>query len=1020
MVDRRGRVYEPTVGPRLRWLLRLVFVLFALVGANSVYLFSLKLLNWYTGQEYRNHWFPWMILAHLALGILLMLPVIVFVALHLRVALKRPNRVAVKMGLLLLTAAVVVFVTGILMMFKRDLFPSNSLSGQVTYWLHVVSPLAIVLLYVLHRLAGPRIRWHYAWGWAAAVVALVGGMVFLHSQDPRHWFVQGAGEEYFFPSLARTAGHNGQNPFIPVAALSNNEYCQKCHPNAFAQWYHSVHHFSSFNNLPYRQSVLEMRQVLAVVAEEEAKRLGLTDPAQIAGLRKRYVQATRWCAGCHDPVPFFSGAFDDDRFFEDLEVHFPLDGSLWNDPSKKKRPEAHAGITCVSCHSITNINSVRGNADYTIEEPLHYPFAYSEHPLLQAINEYLIKAYPDLHKRTFLKPFHRSTEFCSVCHKVHLPKEVNHYKWIRGQNHYDSWHNSGASGFGARSFYHPVQAKRCQDCHMPLTDSRDFGNIEGKIHHHLFLGANTALPALRKYFQETRRLDPVGDEDDVIRLHQQFLRDKRLRVDLFGLRDGGEIDNPLHVLRPHIPELEPGKTYLLEVVVRNLGVGHEFTQGTADSNEVWLQVRLRARGDILLASGELDEYGYVDAWGHFLNALILDRRGYRIDRRNPKDIFVPLFNHQLPPSSSQVVHYRFRVPEGVSGPLTLEVRLQYRKFDRIFQDFFMGRRRHLHASVLAAVAPWPGGSLLADLAGRAGWYHVLEQNRGPELPITTLAEDRVVLHLRGEEPLQGQSAPAELWERWNDFGIGLLLQGDEGAERGLLREAEKAFQQVIALRPDYADAYLNLARLYLKEGRLRALAQVLEKARQVQPAYFKTAWLRGELNLQNGRLDEAIEDFRAVLSTRIPERGFNFGSDREIRRRLAEALFQKAQGEPSGSPEYLALLQEAAEEFHRVLAIDPEDRLAHYWLDRVYRLLGDRERSEHHRLAYETYQIDDNARDYAVRTFRQRHPWADRAAQAVIIYGLRPMGVPDDIPVNRELAGFGPRRRLKRDAVTRP
>ena len=27
-----------------------------------------------------------------------------------------------------------------------------------------------------------------------------------------------------------------------------------------------------------------------------------------------WVKASRWCAGCHDPVPFFSGAFDDPKF----------------------------------------------------------------------------------------------------------------------------------------------------------------------------------------------------------------------------------------------------------------------------------------------------------------------------------------------------------------------------------------------------------------------------------------------------------------------------------------------------------------------------------------------------------------------------------------------------------------------------------------------------------------------------------------------------------------------------------
>src|SRR6185436_2623987 len=132
-----------------------------------------------------------------------------------------------------------------------------------------------------------------------------------------------------------------------------------------------------------------------------------------------------------------------------------------------------AGITCTVCHAITNVNSTRGNAHYTIEEPIHYPFAFSKNPLLQFVNNQMIKAKPAFHKQTFLKDFHRTAEFCSTCHKVSLPKELNNYKeFLRGQNHYDSYLLSGVSGHGARSFYYPDKAKsNCAECHMPLQAS---------------------------------------------------------------------------------------------------------------------------------------------------------------------------------------------------------------------------------------------------------------------------------------------------------------------------------------------------------------------------------------------------------------------------------------------------------------------------------------------------------------------------------------------------------------------
>ncbi len=202
------------------------------------------------------------------------------------------------------------------------------------------------------------------------------------------------------------------------------------------------------------------------------------------------------------------------------------------------------------CHSITNIDSTRGNGAYTIEEPEHYPFAFSENAVLQYINRQLIKAKPAMHKKTFLKPFHKTAEFCSVCHKVHLPKELNHDRWIRGQNHLDSFMLSGVSGHGARSFYYPDKAKaKCADCHMPAQESDDFGAHlfaeaeKPSIHNHLFVGANTAIGHWKGF-------------PDAVKAHQEFLKDS-VRIDLFGLRQGNVVTAPLVApLRKDLPRAE--------------------------------------------------------------------------------------------------------------------------------------------------------------------------------------------------------------------------------------------------------------------------------------------------------------------------------------------------------------------------------------------------------------------------------------------------------------------------------
>jgi len=713
--------YVRAVGPRLRILLYVIFGLVAVLGANSAYLGSITLLGWLkraSGETYENYFYMYMFLAHLALGLVLVLPVIVFGIIHIKNAGNRPNRRAVRVGYLLFAVSLVLLFTGLALVRIQGIFDlKNPNVRSAAYWAHVVTPVLAVWLYILHRLAGPRIKWRVGLSWAAVIAVAVLGMVALHAHDPRKWNRVGPAEgtNYFHPSFARTASGN----FIPARTLMMDDYCLKCHQDAYKGWFHSSHHFGSFNNKAYLFSVRETRKVSLE--------------------RDGNVKASRWCAGCHDVVPFFSGAFDDPNF--DLEKH----------------PTSQVGITCTACHAINHINSTRGNADYTIDEPIHYPFAFSSNQVLQFINQQLVKAKPDFHKKTFLKPLHKSAEFCSTCHKVSLPVELTKYKdFLRGQNHYDTYLLSGVSGHSARSFYYPEKAQlNCSGCHMPLQASADFGakffnntNVLS-IHNHLFPAANTGVAHFR------------GDTN-IVKAHQDFLKGS-VRVDIFGVKEGGRVDASLTgPIRPKVPVLKRGQKYLFEVVVRTMRLGHPFTQGTVDSNEVWVDSKMTSGSRTLGRSGGMGDYNEVDPWSHFINVYMLDRDGNRIDRRNPQDIFTPLYNHQIPPGAAQIVHYAFTVPEDLNAPLTLDVKLQYRKFDTKYMHYVMGK----------------------DFTN--------------DLPVTTLASDRVTFPIEGisDQPTNADSSIL-VWQRWNDYGIGLFLEGgDRGSEKGELIQAADAFASV--------------------------------------------------------------------------------------------------------------------------------------------------------------------------------------------------------------------------------
>ncbi|MCB9831715.1 MAG: hypothetical protein H6807_04500 [Planctomycetes bacterium] len=904
MRRRDGRVYQRAVTPGLRKLLVFLVVLLAPLGANSVYLAAITFLGFVRGATYENQFYNWMFLVHLVLGIILIPPFVYFAWRHVRNVVGRRNRRVMNAGWRLLAAAGGVILTGILMTLR--LFPSESVSGRVSYWLHLALPVLCLFFYVSHRLYGPAIKWRWGIAYAVSVAVFTGIMTVAHGSDPRAWNIRGGGEAYFFPSEARTANLG----FIPARALQMDQYCVRCHPDAVKQHAESVHKLSSFNNPIYLMSVRETRELLLA--------------------RDGNVKGARFCAGCHDPVPFFSGAFDDPDFDD---VHHPT---------------VNEGVNCTVCHAITDVYGTVGNANFTIEEPLHYPFAYSDNPFLLWVNEQLVKAKPAFHKKTFLKPMHKTAEFCTVCHKVNIPGTLNGYKeWLRGQNHYDNFLLSGVSGNGARSFYYPPKAEpNCNECHLPPIDSDDIAARDGKVHDHRFPGSNTGVPALKG-------LPAQAD------YQKDFLEDGQMLIDIFALREEGRIDGTLIApLRPELPTLQPGRSYLVEVVIRTQKLGHVFTQGTSDSNEVWVELQARSGDKLIGSSGLIDDRGEVDRWAHFLNTYMLDKDGNRIARRNVADIFVPLYSHQMPPGTGQVVHYRLDLPADLAGPVSLSAELRYRKFDDELMEHAYDHFRQ-----------------------RGEW-----QGAAPEIPIAIMARDEIVLPVGAGQEVATVAEPKKpLWQRWRDYGIGLLLKGNSGSNKGQLRQAEEAFRVVADLgRPE---GYMDLARTWEKEGRLDDARGALAKA--VETGYgapWTINWLSGVIDMQNGNYPAAIANFENVLSTRIPERGFDFSRDYMVRSELGRAYLLAARA--AEGPERDDLAQRAIAAFKGVLAEDAENLGAHYNLMLCYRLVGDREQAARHEKLHAKYKPDENARDRAVALARKRDPAADHAAESVVIYDL--------------------------------
>jgi tetratricopeptide (TPR) repeat protein len=892
----------------LRWLLRAVNGLVCLLIVNALYLVAVRINAPGVDPGASSEKFQWMFLAHLFFGVLLVPVFLAYLMGHVHRGRGRHNARARLYGALLALSGTAVIASGLLLTRGIPWLELQSgLQRAVYYWLHVALPLPVFALAVMHRRAGSGFRWNTPALTGIAALLLTAGFLHLlpggESSAP-----EPVDAVDFSPSLASTE-HGG---LIAAPALMMDDYCADCHQDIHASWAQSAHRFSSLNNPVYAFSFENTRNFLHH--------------------RDGSAEAIRFCAGCHDPVLMFSG-----RLMQ----------------AEVEEPEARAGITCIACHAITDIKSTRGNADYVIGVPGHYPFADSQNALLKWVNHQLIKANPAYHKQTFLKPLHREPEFCGSCHKVHIPKALNNYKWLRGQNHYDSFILSGVSGAGVNSFYYPDKPlDSCGACHMKavvstdLAATRDAEDGAFKVRDHLIPGGHSAL---------SRQMGIKGQRDEKI----QEMLEGSLRVDLFGLRKAARPDgtflgptgvNPVVVRR--------GDSYLLEVVLRTLTPGHAFTQGTADSNEVWLEILVREGTQLRYHSGRLDPTtGAVDPDAHFVNSYLVDRNGERISTRNVEDIFATVYNHQIGPGAADTIHYEITVPANAGNALTVEARLHYRKFS---------------------------SAMVTAVNKDAAHFN--------DLPVITIASDRIKLAVEGGTGVTDAARPVQdtkAWERWNDYGIGLLAKPGLGQ----LRQAEEAFRQVEDAGS--AAGAINLARTYLRGGQLDGAAAALSRATtddRVAPPWTR-AWLESELALSNGRVDAAIALLKQLAASDFPgasERGFDFSRDYRVWLRLGQAFWLRARMERGTDRQEFrtAYLAQAENAYQEVLRLEPEMRDAHYGLAQLYRALGDSKRSLAHGALHEQYRPDDSARGRAVAAARDRDSAARRATNDIVVYPL--------------------------------
>jgi len=484
---------------------------------------------------------------------------------------------------------------------------------------------------------------------------------------------------------------------------------------------------------------------------------------------------------------------------------------------------------------------------------------------------------------------------------------------------------------------------------------------------------------------------PTANQDAAqLKLTEDFLKNGQMSVDIFALspaqaplkpgavsqsdmsttfavgeeaeskvtgESAGEVAPITAPLNRVQPSLRRGDTVRVDVVVRTKKVGHFFPGGTVDAYDTWLELKgTDDKGQTIFWSGMVEDNGKgpVEKGAHFYRSLQIDAHGNPINKRNAWATRATVYVRLIPPGAADTVHYRVRIPENAGNKITFHARLCYRKFTWYgTHEAFAGVPDPSKPNAVAPDYDDRPTLFTASLSGVSA-----KEEKIPELPIVALAEDEVTLAVVAHAASAAQPktiVKKEEWQRWNDYGIGLFLQGD-------LKGAAAAFQKITEADPTNPDGWVNIGRCAVQEGDMGRARTVLEKALQLSPKLARANFFYAKVLRSDGNYVDAAARLRSVLE--------QYPRDRVALNDLGRILFLQRK------------YNEAVKVLEGVLAIDPEDLQAHYNLMLCYNGLGQEKLAKEHEARYLRFKADE-ASQAITGPYRQLHPEDNNERQQV-------------------------------------
>ncbi|MGB5813513.1 MAG: multiheme c-type cytochrome [Polyangiales bacterium] len=413
---------------------------------------------------------------------------------------------------------------------------------------------------------------------------------------------------------------------LDLERLATTEDCVNCHSDVGSHWAHSTHAYASFDNPWYRASVDEFRE-------------------------QRGARASRFCAGCHDPLLLVSG-----------EIDAPVDAT---------NPRAFAGITCTVCHSI-EATEPDGNGSFTLtDRPILIPDPAVPHEI-------------EAHRqRLTMKPL-RTGEMCGACHRSFSGTAIGNDHHLPGIDDLGDWRES-AYGDAVPDHLVDPRTATCQGCHMQMETAHlgDFAATNGEIHSHRWASSHTAIAA---------QLDAT----------QRAYTEESLKT-AARIAIGAVVVGDTRYLLPEEAQLQGGRRVTFDVLLENVGVGHRFPGGTRDMHDVWVEIDVRDGAGEILGTSQPNGSERDDVF--LLRATMLDARGTPEILHDVHRFASPAFDRTLAAHGAQIVRYDLSLPSRVALPIRVTARLIHRKHSLAFQEFACAQSRTERGQAFARQAP---------------------------------------------------------------------------------------------------------------------------------------------------------------------------------------------------------------------------------------------------------------------------------------------------------------------------